>query len=99
MPRKRSQDLSRRAILRGGGAAMGGADHGGPPLKAFAATYPARTVKIIVPFAPSGPTDIMARIVSVHLGEALGGSAIVENREGAGGNIGMGAAARAEPDG
>src|SRR5579871_3012927 len=99
MPRKRSEYLSRRAVLRGGGIAIGAAAAGLSPLKAFAASYPTRTVKIIVPFAPSGPTDIMARIVGVHLGEALGGSVIVDNREGAGGNIGMGAAARAEPDG
>jgi tripartite-type tricarboxylate transporter receptor subunit TctC len=52
-----------------------------------------------VPFAPAGPTDIMARILATHLGEALGGTAIVENRPGAGGNIGIGVAARAEPDG
>jgi tripartite-type tricarboxylate transporter receptor subunit TctC len=64
-----------------------------------AAGYPDRPVKIIVPFAPAGPTDIMARVLSRHLGEALGGSVIVENKAGAGGNIGIGAAAHADPDG
>src|SRR3979490_2607414 len=56
-------------------------------------------MKVIVPVAPAGPTDIMARILSTHLGEALGGTVIVENKPGAGGNIGIGAAAHAEPDG
>jgi tripartite-type tricarboxylate transporter receptor subunit TctC len=85
-------------VLRGGATAIGVAALGSS-FEAFAANYPDRTVKIIVPFAPAGPTDIMARILSVHLGEALGGSVIVDNRAGAGGNIGMGAVARAEPDG
>jgi tripartite-type tricarboxylate transporter receptor subunit TctC len=52
-----------------------------------------------VPFAPGGPTDIMARIVATHLGEAIGGTLVVENRPGAGGNIGIGIAAHADPDG
>jgi tripartite-type tricarboxylate transporter receptor subunit TctC len=67
--------------------------------RAKAAGYPDRPIKIIVPFAPAGPTDIMARILASHLGEALTGTVIVENRPGAGGNIGIGTAARAEPDG
>jgi tripartite-type tricarboxylate transporter receptor subunit TctC len=64
-----------------------------------AANYPDRPIKIIVPFAPGGPTDIMARIVATHLGEAIGGTLVVENRPGAGGNIGIGIAAHADPDG
>jgi tripartite-type tricarboxylate transporter receptor subunit TctC len=91
---------SRRAILRNAGLAMGAMAASGLGLKqARAAGYPGRTVKIIVPFAPAGPTDIMARIVSTHLGKAIGGTVIVENKAGAGGNIGIGAAAHAEPDG
>src|SRR5215469_13271783 len=66
---------------------------------AKAAGYPDRPIKIIVPFAPGGPTDIMARILATHLGEAIGGSFVVENRPGAGGNIGIGIAAHAVPDG
>jgi tripartite-type tricarboxylate transporter receptor subunit TctC len=69
------------------------------PGQVRAAGYPDRPVKIIVPFAPAGPTDIMARVLSRHLGEALGGSVIVENKAGADGNIGIGAAAHADPDG
>jgi tripartite-type tricarboxylate transporter receptor subunit TctC len=67
--------------------------------QARAAGYPERPIKIIVPFAPAGPTDIMARIVATHLGEAIAGTVIVENKPGAGGNIGIGAAAHADPDG
>src|SRR3984957_17728231 len=91
---------SRREILRGAGIAIGAmATSGLVPRQARAAGYPDRPVKIIVPFAPAGPTDIMARILSNHLGEAIGGSVIVENKPGAGGNIGIAAAAHAEPDG
>jgi tripartite-type tricarboxylate transporter receptor subunit TctC len=69
------------------------------PGRAFAATYPERTVRIIVPFAPAGPTDIMARILGQNLGDAIGGNVIVENRPGASGNIGIGYVAHAEADG
>ncbi|MGF6306593.1 tripartite-type tricarboxylate transporter receptor subunit TctC [Bradyrhizobium sp. i1.8.4] len=85
----------RRSILKAGGAlAIAGLTG-----MARAAGYPERPVKIIVPFAPGGPTDIMARILGTHLGEALGGTIVVENRPGGGGNIGIGIAAHAEPDG
>ena len=91
---------SRREILHGAGLAIGAmATSGLVPRQARAAGYPDRPVKIIVPFAPAGPTDIMARVLSRHLGEAIGGSVIIENKAGAGGNIGIGAAAHAEPDG
>ena len=91
---------SRRQILRGAGFAIGAmATSGLVPRQARAAGYPDRPVKIIVPFAPAGPTDIMARVLSRHLGEAIDGSVIIENKAGAGGNIGIGAAAHAEPDG
>jgi tripartite-type tricarboxylate transporter receptor subunit TctC len=91
---------SRREILRTAGFAISAmAAPGLGPQQAMAAGYPERTVKIIVPFAPAGPTDIMARIVSTHLGKAIGGTVIVENKPGAGGNIGIGTAAHAEPDG
>lgn len=63
------------------------------------ASYPERTITLIVPFAPGGPTDIIARILSAAFQKSLGQSVIVENRGGAAGNIGMGLAARATPDG
>src|ERR1700738_1881936 len=96
---KKSTHPSRREILRTAGSAMGAMATPGFGLKQARATgYPERPIKIIVPFAPAGPTDIMARILATHLGEALGGTVVVENKPGAGGNIGIGAAAHAEPD-
>ena len=68
-------------------------------LVSFAQDYPSRAVRIIVPFATGGPTDAMARILAQKLSENLGQSFVVENRAGAGGNIGMGMGAKAAPDG
>ena len=68
------------------------------PEAAFA-TYPERPVTIVVPFAPGGANDVVVRIIQQPLGEALGQPIIVENRGGAGGNIGFGFVARARPDG
>src|SRR5690349_21592748 len=65
-----------------------------------AAAYPEeRPITMIVPFAPGGPSDIIARILSTFMPQTLGQSLVVENRGGAAGNIGMGQAARAKPDG
>jgi len=61
--------------------------------------YPARTVRMVVGFAPGGGTDVIARFFAQKLGESLGQSFIVENRAGAGGNIGAESVARAAPDG
>lgn len=66
---------------------------------ARAQTYPAKTVTVVVPFAPGGTTDILARLLADRLTASLGQRFIVENRPGAGGNTGSAAAARAEPDG
>jgi tripartite-type tricarboxylate transporter receptor subunit TctC len=100
MSGKNPADPSRRRILRAAGLATAGiASQGLFPRQARAAGYPERTIKVIVPFAPAGPTDIMARILTTHLGNAIGGSVIVENKPGAGGNIGIGAASHADPDG
>jgi len=63
------------------------------------AEYPDRPVTAIVPFAPGGPADIIGRILSTFMPQTLGQSLIIENRGGAAGNIGMGQAARAKPDG
>jgi tripartite-type tricarboxylate transporter receptor subunit TctC len=100
MSRKQSALPSRRAVLRAASLALGAA--ASPSLgvrRAKAAGYPERPIRIIVPFAPAGPTDIMARILAGHLGPALGGTVITENKPGAGGNIGIGFTAHAEPDG
>jgi tripartite-type tricarboxylate transporter receptor subunit TctC len=66
---------------------------------AFAQQYPAKPVRIIVPFPPGGQTDIAGRLIAQRLSERLGQQFYIENIAGAGGNIGMGQAARAPGDG
>ena len=61
--------------------------------------YPARPIKLIVPLAPGGLADTLARIVSQRLAEASGQAVVVENRPGGAGAVGAGAAARAPADG
>lgn len=69
------------------------------PSAARAEAYPTRAVRVIVPFAPGGPADVLARLLTQKLSLALGQQFYVANQGGAGGNLGMGAGARAEPDG
>jgi len=64
-----------------------------------AASFPAQPVTLIVPFPPGGTTDIAARTVAKAMEQSLGQTVVVDNRAGAGGNIGMAAVARAKPDG
>jgi tripartite-type tricarboxylate transporter receptor subunit TctC len=66
---------------------------------ARAQSYPTRPVRVIVPYAPGGPTDVFGRLIAQKLSEQLGRQFFVENIGGAGGNIGMGRAARADRDG
>jgi tripartite-type tricarboxylate transporter receptor subunit TctC len=72
---------------------------GAQPASGAEQKYPSRPVRMIVPFAPGGPTDVIARIVAQKLTEAWSEQVVVDNRAGAGGNIGMGLAANAAPDG
>ena len=68
-------------------------------VRAALAAYPDRPVRFVVANTPGGPSDITARIVTAALEQSTGKTFVVENRGGAGGNIGMGYAASAEPDG
>ena len=79
------------------GAALGAAVTA--PAVAAEQGYPARPVRMVVPFAPGGPTDVIARVIAQKLSEAWTHQVVVDNRAGAGGNIGMGLAAGAPPDG
>ena len=67
--------------------------------QAASAQWPARSIRVIVPFPPGGSTDIATRPVADRLSQALGQTAVVENRSGAGGNIGTELVARSAPDG
>lgn len=71
----------------------------GAVVPAVAQSYPARPVKLVVPFPPGGPVDISARILSQHLPRTLGQTVVVENRAGAAGALGAKAVAGADPDG
>jgi tripartite-type tricarboxylate transporter receptor subunit TctC len=73
--------------------AGGGAD------PAVAQTYPDRIIKIVVPFTPGGPVDLVARLVAQRMAPALGQSVVIENRPGGGGLIAVKTVANAEPDG
>ncbi len=86
---------SRRSIVAGiAGLAAAASTRG-----VFAQAYPQRPIALLVPWAPGGSTDILARIVAGHLHQAMGQPVIIENRTGASGNIGTGAVARAAADG
>ena len=82
---------ARRALLLALMTATAGA--------AWAQDYPTRPVRILVPFPAGGAVDIIARLMSDDIARSLGGSVVVESRPGASGNIAMGAAAKAAPDG
>jgi len=92
---------SRRRVIKAVGSAVLGAIAAPYVLRigAALAAYPERTVRIVVANTPGGPSDIIARIMSAALQEKIGGTVIVENRGGAGGNLGMGYVARSDPDG
>src|SRR5262245_27543177 len=66
---------------------------------AWAQTYPERPIKLIVPYAPGGSADIVARLIADEWGKALGKSMFIENKGGAGGNVGVDAVAKSPGDG
>lgn len=86
--------IQRRTLVQ---AAIAGA--GTLALPAFAQAWPSRPIKLVVPFPPGSSPDIIARMLAEPLGQALKETVIVDNRPGAGGNVGTGAVAKAEPDG
>ena len=86
--------LQRRDVLvAGAAAALSGA------LPARAQAWPARPIRLVVPFPPGSSPDIIARLVAEPLAQALGQPIVVDNKPGAGGNLGTGPVAKAEPDG
>jgi len=88
--------IERRAFLR---LMTGIAAATAAPRAASAQSYPSKPVRVIVPFAPAGPADVLARLMTAKLSQSMGQQFYIENQAGAGGNLGMGTAARAAPDG
>jgi len=89
------QQITRRSVLAGAAGSLTTA----PWRRAAAQNWPERNITLVVPFAPGGSTDILARIVAEHLRQALGQPVIIENRTGASGNLGTATVARAAGDG
>jgi tripartite-type tricarboxylate transporter receptor subunit TctC len=86
--------MSSKRIAAFAAAMLGLLSHG-----AAAQTYPTRPIKMVVGFAPGGPSDVMARLIGQHMSAALGEPVVVENRPGAGGTIGGRIVSESEPDG
>src|SRR4051812_9691339 len=102
LPREKHQAmLTRRATLAATAGLLAPAALGPAiaPAGAQTAAWPTRTVRLIVPFTPAGTTDIVARILAQRLSERLGQTVIIENRPGAGGNVGSDYVVKVDPDG
>ena len=93
---RKIRTISRRQCLSWAGSALA---LPALPRLACAQAYPSRPVRIIVGFSPGGPTDIVARLIGQYLSQRLDQQFVIENRPGAGGNIGTEAVVRAQPDG
>ena len=87
--------VTRRRFIQWFGAALAGAPH----LGVLAQAYPAKPIRIVVPYPPGGTADVLARILGQRITEHLGQTVIVDNRGGAGGNIGTELVVKAAPDG
>ena len=70
-----------------------------PAAAALAQTYPTKSIRMIMPFPPGGPTDIVGRLVAAKLAEQIGQSVIADSRPGASGNVGLEIASKSPPDG
>lgn len=91
--------ITRRTLLAAAGAMLAAPAPAPAPALAQSGYPGSRVVTIVVPFAAGGTTDLLGRVLADRLGARLGGKFIVENRPGAGGNTGVAAVAKAEPDG
>jgi tripartite-type tricarboxylate transporter receptor subunit TctC len=89
----------RRALLSAAACAAVAGLALAPSGDAQAQAYPTKPIKLLVGFAPGGPTDILARVVGQAMSKTIGEQIVIENRTGAGGNIATEAAARSDPDG
>ena len=70
-----------------------------PHFSLMASTWPTKTIRIIVPFAPGGGNDALGRLLAKNFSESLAQTVIVENRAGAGGRLGVESGVKSEPDG
>jgi tripartite-type tricarboxylate transporter receptor subunit TctC len=86
--------MNRRNVLQilGAGASLA-------PMASWSQSYPSRPIKVIIPFPPGGPTDVLGRIVAQKLGERLGQNVVIDNKPGASGMIGADMVAKSAPDG
>ena len=89
--------ISRRAFVGGATAAVAAGPAFAQP--ASGTNWPERLVRIIIPYPAGGSTDVLSRIIAERLKDKLGQSFVIENRPGAGGNIGIDGVVRSEPDG
>jgi tripartite-type tricarboxylate transporter receptor subunit TctC len=89
--------ITRRAVI--GGAAASLAAVSGRSAFAQSENWPSRPVRIIVPYPAGGSTDVLTRIIGERLKDRLGGTWVIDNRPGAGGNVGIDAVAKSDPDG